>query len=219
MKCETVQSPDGVLLVGGGNPDPSDLVEIVAKAPFLAAADGGADHCLKAGLKPQVVIGDLDSVSAAARKVLGPDAFIEYKDQDLTDFEKSLRILDAPFVIATGFSGARLDHTLANFAILARRIGPPTLLLGARDVAFAAPKNATLDLPLGTRLSLFPMAPMQGASKGLKWPIDGLTIDPLGRLGTSNEVVGPVELTFEAPGTIVLIPREYLDLALAALTG
>lgn len=219
MKRETVQTPNGVLLVGGGNLDPLDLVEIVAKAPFLAAADGGADHCVNAGLKPQVIIGDLDSVSPALREQLGVDVFVEYPDQDLTDFEKSLRVLDAPFVIATGFTGARMDHTLANFAILARRIGPPTLLLGESDVAFAAPEMVTLELPIGTRLSLFPMVPMQGTSKGLRWPIDGLTLSPMGRLGTSNEVSGPVELCFPTPGTIVLIPREHLGPALDAITG
>ena len=78
---------------------------------------------------------------------------------------------------------------------------------------------ALVDLPPGQRLSLFPMAPMRGRSKGLRWPIDGLTLDPMGRLGTSNEVIGPVELEFEAPGTIVLIPREHLDRSLAAITG
>ncbi len=219
MNRRTVHAPNGVLLVGGGNPNPADLVGIVAKAPYLAAADGGADHCLEAGLTPQVVIGDLDSVSPEVRTTLAPETFIEYEDQDLTDFEKCLRVIDAPFIVAVGFTEGRLDHTLANFAILARRIGPPTVLLGVEDLAFAAPRNIKLDLPIGSRLSLFPMQPMRGTSKGLRWLIDGLTIEPLGRLGTSNEVTGPVELSFEEEGTIVLIPREHLDRSLAALTG
>jgi thiamine pyrophosphokinase len=92
-------------------------------------------------------------------------------------------------------------------------------MVGSDDVAFAVPEKVALDLPLGTRLSLFPMVPMRGTSKGLRWPIDGLTIDPMGRLGTSNEVSGPVELAFDAPGTIVIIPREHLDQAVAALAG
>jgi thiamine pyrophosphokinase len=108
---------------------------------------------------------------------------------------------------------------LANFAILARRIGAPTLLIGTHDVAFAVPEKIALDLPVGTRISLFPMVPTKGTSKGLRWPIDGLTIDPLGRLGTSNEVSGPVEMIFDTAGTIVIIPREHLDQAIAALTG
>ena len=218
MKPKTVHAKTGVLLVGGGFPDLSDLVNFVAKAPFVIAADGGADFCVKSGLTPKAVIGDLDSVSDDLRAGLPSDGLIEYEDQDLTDFEKCLYLIDASFIIAVGFTSGRLDHTLANFAILARRIGPPTVMVGSDDVAFAVPEKVTLDLPLGTRLSLFPMVPMRGTSKGLHWPIDGLTIDPMGRLGTSNAVSGPVELAFEAPGTIVIIPREHLDQAVAALT-
>lgn len=218
MKSRTVHAETGVLLVGGGFPDPLDLVNFVAKAPFVVAADGGADFCIKSNLTPKAVIGDLDSVSDELRAGLAVQALIEYEDQDLTDFEKCLRVIDAPFIIALGFTSGRMDHTLANFAILGRRIGPPTLLVGSHDVAFAMPERIALDLPFGTRLSLFPMVPMQGTSKGLRWPIDGLTIDPMGRLGTSNEVTGAVELTFGAAGTIAIIPRAHLDRVLEALT-
>ena len=219
MKPKTVHAKSGVLLVGGGFPASSDLVNFVATAPYLVAADGGADYCVKSGLPPKAVIGDLDSVSDELRAGLPREALIEYEDQDLTDFEKCLQLIDAPFIIGVGFTGGRLDHTLANFAILGRRIGPPTLLVGTHDLAFAVPEKIALDLPVGTRLSLFAMVPMRGASKGLRWPIDDLSIDPMGRLGTSNEVSGPVELTFETAGTIVIIPREHLKQALAALTG
>ncbi|MDA8585103.1 thiamine diphosphokinase [Rhodobacteraceae bacterium] len=219
MIATNVQSQTGVSLVGGGNPDLSDIGKSVAFAPCLVAADGGANFCIEAGFQPVVVIGDLDSISEETRTSLPDGAVIEYTDQDLTDFEKCLKLIAAPFVIATGFAAGRLDHTLANFAVLSRRIGPPTLILGSDDVAFASPLELTLDLPIGTRFSLFPMGPMKGQSSGLRWPIDGLTIDPSGRLGTSNEVSGPVALSFDAPGTIVIIPRVYLQAAIAAISG
>ncbi len=215
---QTVHSETGVLLVGGGDPALTDIVENMAHAPFLVAADGGANFCLDAGLTPAAVIGDLDSISPETRAVLPPDALIEYADQNLTDFQKCQALINAPFVLATGFTSGRLDHTLAVFAILTRRIGPPTILLGSDDIAFAAPRHLHLDLPFGTRLSLFPFKPTKGKSTGLKWPIDGLTIDPSGRLGTSNQATGPVDLSFDRPGTITLIPRAHLSAALHALT-
>lgn len=217
--ARTVQSKTPVLLVGGGYPAASDIVENKALAPTVVAADGGANFCLSAGVKPAFVIGDLDSLSDDIRAELPEDAVIEFADQDLTDFEKCLRLIEAPLVIAAGFTAGRLDHTLANFAVLARRIGPPTVLLDSEDLAFAAPEKLRISLPPGSRFSLFPMEPTRGTSKGLKWPIDGLTLDPLGRLGTSNEVSGAVDLSFERPGTIVLIPRAHLTAVLEALTG
>lgn len=219
MTTRNVHTKTGVSLVGGGNPDRADIVISMAVAPLLVAADGGANFCFEAGFTPTAVIGDLDSISDKSRLSLPASTLIEYLDQDLTDFEKSLHLIQAPFVIASGFTDGRLDHTLANFSVLARRVGPPTILLGGTDIAFAASQELTMDLPVGTRFSLFPMTPMRGHSTGLKWPIDGLTIDPAGRLGTSNEVTGPVHLTFDAPGTIVIIPREFLQPACQALNG
>ena len=216
---ETVHSETPVLLVGAGHPQLSDIAENKAFAPTVVAADGGANFCLAAGVTPTRVIGDLDSLSAAARGALPASAVTRDDDQNLTDFEKALRMIEAPLVIALGFTEGRMDHTLANFAVLARRIGPPTLLLGGEDLAFAAPETLSLDLPHGTRLSLFPMRPSQGISRGLKWPIDGLTLDPSGRLGTSNEVSGPVRLSFDQPGVITLVPRKHLHEAMASLIG
>jgi len=214
-----VQSDTGVTLVGAGRPHASDIAETMALAPCLVAADGGANSCIAAGVEPCAVIGDLDSITDETRAALPEAGIIEYADQDITDFEKCLRLIDAPFVIATGFTAGRLDHTLAVFSVLARRIGPPTLVLGNEDVAFAAPRQLVLDLPAGTRLSLFPMTPVKGSSTGLRWPIDGLTLDPQGRLGTSNQASGRVELAFDRPGCITLIPRVHVALAAAALTG
>ena len=219
MTHKIVRSKTGVTLVGGGAPRGPDIVNSMALAPFLVAADGGANFCLDAGVSPEAVIGDLDSIRAGVRANIGDARLIEYTDQNLTDFEKCLRVVEAPFVLATGFSDGRLDHTLAVLAILARRIGPPVLVIGPQDLVFAAPCEATLDLPPGTRISLFPLTPMTGRSTGLKWPIDGLTLDPGGRLGTSNEALGEVRLSFDSPGCLVLIPRAHLTAGVFALTG
>ncbi|MDE0521574.1 MAG: thiamine diphosphokinase [Boseongicola sp.] len=219
MTLGKVQSDTGVTLVGAGRPHAPDIAESMARAPYLVAADGGANSCIAAGTEPCVVIGDLDSITDETRAALREARIIEYADQDITDFEKCLRLIDAPFVIATGFTDGRLDHTLAVLSVVARCIGPPTLVLGNEDVAFAAPRQLVLDLPAGTRFSLFPMTPVTGSSTGLRWPIDGLTLDPLGRLGTSNQASGRVELAFDRPGCITLIPRVHVSLAVAALTG
>lgn len=215
-----VRSKQGITLVGGGAPSAQNVNEALSLAPTLVAADGGADYCAQMGQVPAAIIGDLDSLSENSRARFSGARLIEVAglaEQDNTDFPKCLVRLDAPFVLAVGFSDARLDHTLANLGVLAQRDGPPTILIGTDDVVFAAPKEVSLDLPVGTRVSLFPMEPLSGASQGLEWPIEGLTLSPLGRIGTSNRSVGPVHLVFERPGCLVLTPRSTLRAVLAAL--
>ncbi len=212
-----VQSKDGVTLVGAGHPRAEDIEEALKLAPTLVAADGGGEFALAAGFAPSRVIGDMDSLGQAARDRIGEDRIVGIAEQDSTDFEKALSRIDAPFVIATGFTAGRVDHTLAVCRSLVRRIGPRTLVLGAEDVLFAAPRKLTLDLPENSRLSLFPMAAVTGRSKGLNWPIEGLAFHPSGQIGTSNHVTGPVELDVDGPGMLVILPRAALRAALAAI--
>ena len=203
-------STDGVTLVGGAPVVPGDLDWAIGRAPRLVAADGGAETLVLAGHTPEAVIGDLDSLSDAVRTALPQDIVHQVTDQDSTDFEKCLSRINAPLIIGLGFLGARLDHSLAALSSLAR-CPAPCILLGPSDVAFAAPAVLRLDLPVGTRVSLFPMRPSEGRSEGLRWPIDGLRLDPSGRIGTSNEATGPVYL--KAEGMIVLLPRSQRDAA------
>ena len=55
-----------VLLIGNGTLPGAALLERLAReATFILAADGGADKARAAGIRPDLVIGDLDSLSSA----------------------------------------------------------------------------------------------------------------------------------------------------------
>ena len=217
MEINNVQSQTGVTLVGGADPRPENIDAALTFAPYLVAADGGANHCLKCGKSPDAVIGDFDSIDPATQSALADSRLIRISEQETTDFEKALSHINAPFVLATGFTTARLDHTLAAFNVLVRQVGPTCLILGEEDVIFSAPKQLVLDIPKGTRVSLFPLSPISGKSEGLEWPIDGLELSPNGQIGTSNRANGLVKLQFDNPGCLILLPRSQLQPSLNAL--
>lgn len=219
MDKRQVQSQHGVTLVGGAEPSAQSLEEALKFAPTLVAADGGADRALALGGVPVAIIGDLDSVSQTAIERISAEKVFEVCDQDKTDFEKSLAAIDAPFVIAVGFANGRIDHTLAVMSALVQYSGAPVIVLSEDDIVFAAPLEVSLDLEVGSRFSLFPMADLRGRSEGLEWPLDPHAFSPGGRIGTSNRVTGPVRLAFTAPGMLVITPREALGSVVSSLTG
>lgn len=223
MNQPIVESPDAVTLIAGGPCTARDLALALRHAPVLVAADGGADRALALGAEPVAVIGDFDSVSAATQQRLAGRLF-PIAEQETTDFDKALRSIAAPFLLAVGVAGGRVDHELAVLSALVRYRaeggGMPCLLIGAQDVIFAAPPVLDLALVPGDRLSLFPLAPVRGRSLGLHWPIDGLDMAPDGRIGTSNRVSeARVRLEFDQPGMLVILPRARLDAALCGLSG
>ena len=211
-----VQSTAGVTLAGAAGFS-LKLLDIARQvAPKVVAADGGADRLLALGCIPDAVIGDLDSISSKAKLRLKERLF-PIREQATTDFDKALRSIAAPFVVGIGFLGARLDHTLAVLNGLVAHPDRRCLLLGGRDVTFLAPRELTLRLPVGSRLSLFPMGPVQGESEGLRWPLQGLRFAPGGMTGTSNEVTEPlVRLRFDADLMLVILPRSAMARALDA---
>lgn len=217
MEDAIVQSQAGVTLAGGGRFGAGLLARARALAPRLVAADGGADRLLALGAEPEAVIGDFDSISVAARARLAGRLF-PIPEQATTDFDKALRSIAAPFVLGLGFAGQRLDHGLAVLSSLVAHPDRRCLILSGQEVIFLAPPRLRLRLKPGTRLSLYPMGPVRGTSRGLKWPIAGLDFAPDGMIGTSNEVSAPeVELAFDAAKMLVILPLAALPAALAGL--
>lgn len=202
---------DSIVLVGGAPVAEADFDLVRKRAGICVAADGGADALLRFGVIPDAVIGDLDSLSEAGRAAIPPDRVFEISEQDSTDFEKALRHIDAPLVYALGFTGARLDHGLATLHVLSRFSDRPVLLLGEEDVTVHLPTRIVLNLDPGLRLSLFPLDAVTVGMSGLRWSFEALALHPLHKIGTSNEVIAPrVELTSDAPGVMLIVPRGAL---------
>lgn len=203
-------------LVGGGEVLGHDLRHALRLAPGLVAADGGGNALAAFGLTPDAVIGDMDSLRPDLRAAWAGRVH-PVPEQDSTDFDKCLQRIRAPLVLALGFSGARLDHTLSAMSALVRHGRSRVLLVGPQDVCCLCPPEIVLDLAPGARVSLYPMGPVTGRSQGLHWPIDGIGFAPAGVIGTSNRAdAGQVVLRMDRPGMLLLLERDMLD-RLAAL--
>ena len=204
-----VKSDVAITLVGGGPVDAGLLKQAVSHGGLVVAADGGVHRAQDAGVAVDHVIGDMDSVDLS--KVDGPQMH-PIAEQFSTDLDKCLRSCDAPYFIGVGFLGGRLDHQLAACHSLLGVFEKQVVLIGDEDLCFLAPFSLSLDLPVGTRISLFPMGEVSGNSAGLKWPIHAYQFSPALMIGTSNEIDAEhLELTFDRRRMLVILPVEFLD--------
>ena len=211
MQAPFVSSAPAILIGAA----PTDLAGIELCAPDwpVFAADGGVHTALSHHYRPRAVIGDMDSIGDLSQL----DKAIErvyLAAQDDTDFEKSLRLIDAPMVIGFGFLGARSDHMLAALHTLAGLAdNRPIILVGQHDVMLRVRGNCQFDLPVGTRFSLWPLGrQFFQKSQGLAWPVDGLTMEIGKQCGTSNRVTD-ASVKIEAgagDGYMVILPADCL---------
>ena len=185
----------------------------------VVAADGGLGTALSCGLRPQAVIGDMDSANGLGQL---PDDIRQIKrsGQDDTDFEKSLNLISAPLIIGIGFLDGRFDHSLAALDALARLPhGRPVLLVGGDDVLLCLRGDFEMTLPLASRFSVWPLGVQHFLnSYGLEWPLDDVTMAIGKRTGTSNRVNGtPISITAGVgDGYVAMAPFTAFDAMLDA---
>lgn len=221
----SVASFDEVLvIVGGGTVDDELLRELYASGARLVGADGGADRIAAAGLKPEVIIGDFDSLENP-QKWLGKTRLIQIDEQETTDFEKALYSTRAPVTVAVGMTGKRLDHTLDAFHAMTRHAARRKIILvDEHDLALGLTEDFSFTVGCGERVSIYPLAPVTfWRSEGLKYPLDAVKLAPGVRTGTSNEALtGSFRIVPEegihAPWLLIL-ERKYLMALIEVLKG
>jgi thiamine pyrophosphokinase len=215
---------DGLLvIVGGGALDAELLRRVAATGAHLVGADGGGDAIRAAGLLPEAIIGDLDSLADPA--AWGAETrVVRIEEQETTDFEKALYATTAPLTVGLGMTGRRLDHTLAALDAVTRHAARRKIILvDESDVALALAGPFGLAVAPGARVSVHPLTPTRFVrSSGLKYPLDGLLLAPGVRTGTSNEA-STAAFTIEPEAGddgvyLLILGREWLDGLVAGLS-
>ncbi|MCY4185630.1 MAG: thiamine diphosphokinase [Rhodobacteraceae bacterium] len=212
-----VNFENGVALVGGGTCHPTEFHSVIKHTSNLVGIDCGAQTIIDYGFEPDMIVGDLDSLSGEYAKKYRHKT-IQILDQDRTDLDKAIDYVNAPFLLTVGVLGDRVDHGLGACNILLKYPRKNLLILNNSDLCFLAPPKLSLTLPLNERISLFPFKKMRGKSVGLNWEIDEIDFDPAGMTGISNYCIDTnIHMEFSTPDMIVIIPNSNLPTVIGEL--
>ncbi len=182
-----------VILANGTFPTHPRPLTLLKAAHPLVCCDGAINRLMIENITPDVIIGDLDSISADLRQRFGA-ILIEDPDQDTNDLTKAVNWCLRQGITAVtilGATGEREDHTLANIALLARynRDLQAEMITdhGTFRVRF---ETCSLSSVPGQQVSLFSMHPETAiTSTGLKYPLHHLRLQELWQ-GSLNEATG-----------------------------
>jgi thiamine pyrophosphokinase len=189
--------PRIAILLGGSPPPEERLRAEVARARALVCANGGYKAAMAAGLSPDLVVGDLDSLPTWARDKLPEGAVHRDSGPDDNDLEKAVREAFRRWgaaaelvLLGAGAADGRTDHALANLGVL---IAEPHRRIQwvdgtGRMVALRSGKLSVEDA-VGATLSVLPWS-LHGAvvsEVGVHYPLDEETLQ-LGGRGVSNEI-------------------------------
>src|SRR3990167_5965092 len=170
----------------------------------IIAADGAANTLMQMGIRPDIVICDLDSISAPLRHQLPS---LHFPDQNYCDFEKCLDYLEKkqwlPTII-TGINGGYLDHVLNNV----------NLFLHTKNLCYAPPliglsiqenESKEFVLPTNTKLSVLGIPSAIISSQGLRWELDHYALAFPGKTSCFNRTVSSVIRLTVHHGSVFLL--------------
>lgn len=184
------------------------LTSLMEWCPYIVVLDGAYERVSALQIKPDVVIGDFDSL-AVIPEVRNVN-FIKIENQENTDLEKAIdHLLEKGYdhINVVWATGNRLDHTVNNVATLAKYAHTRIVLFDDHSRAFILPKSYSKFYEESTALSLIPVHTAEGIeTKNLKYELNGETLSFGSRSGTSNSAAtsGIVKISYEK-GVLLLV--------------
>jgi thiamine pyrophosphokinase len=204
------------IFLNGDYADAGFDMEVAARGGLLLAADGGAARLAALGLRPQAVVGDLDSLSTEVADELRAAGvpfvcFPVRKDQTDAELAADHAVsLGARRIVLTGALGGMLDHELGHVAVLRRlaqngvtaELVAPTLWA----TVLAAPSAVRLTGADGRRFSLLALTgDVRVTLQGFDYELTDERVPVETCLGLGNRVVGHAPLVRLHAGQALLI--------------
>lgn len=170
---------DHVLIFANGDPNDGPMIDLALamaadQRALVIAADGGARIAAHFGLRPDIVIGDMDSLSPDEIEALradGADIRQLPEEKDETDLELALTLAaerGARWIRVIGAIGDRLDQTLSNVSLLALpavRASDARMIAGRQEAWLIDAGTHEIHGAAGDTLSLLPMT---GTVRGVR---------------------------------------------------
>ncbi|MCL2441626.1 MAG: thiamine diphosphokinase [Treponema sp.] len=189
----------GIIFTGGEAPNTQfikTLLESLSQTDTLIiAADSGLIAAQNAGVNPDWVIGDMDSLDTQSRLTALPQERIIrlQHDKDFTDTEMAFSLAvekGCSQIWIIGGGGGRLDHLFGIRSLFEREIFPNRWITDTSDIYCIEVEQREWKAESGAVVSVFPLGdgPWEAESEGLKWPLKGLPWNR-GFFGLSNAAV------------------------------
>ncbi|MEC8948501.1 MAG: thiamine diphosphokinase [Candidatus Thermoplasmatota archaeon] len=194
------------VLIAGDRPLPATVGDLANNA-LVVGADGGGDRLLAAGVEPDAVVGDLDSLSVVAQKQFS-DRLVRDTYPGTSDLEKSVAWVQekgADDIVVIGWSGGRLDHTLAALALAFEGVQ----LHDDHLRVTAVTGSAEITAQSGTLFSLMALPEAVVSVGGARWNLEQEPL-AMGARGMHNEVAASGHVRVEChTGKLLLLEGNF----------
>ncbi|MBI4856882.1 MAG: thiamine diphosphokinase [Acetobacterium woodii] len=191
------------------------LVKI--KPDYIICADGGANYAKELNVRPDIILGDMDSITEETKAFYQGREFLYFPPKkDETDTELAIAhaiAIGAKEVTILGGLGSRMDHSLGNIYLLKRFFDADIKaeIVNENNIIRLIGRTAEFQLPIGTVVSLLPIGgDVEGLTiTGFEYPIDEGRMTMNNPYGISNVTnLENQKIAFKQGMLLVIIPKD-----------
>ncbi len=189
-----------LIVCNGSIEDYSAYGRFIEKADFIIGVDGGARHLKQLGLKPDILLGDFDSIDnkdLEGYRISGTEIMKFPVEKDMTDAELAIETAIGrghKTIIMLGVLGSRMDHSLANIFLLKRILdkGSKGIIANEKNEITLINDKMEIRREEGLKITLLPLSTkVTGVNlKGFYYPLVNATLETGSTWGVSNEITG-----------------------------
>lgn len=191
----------GILIASGELFDERSLIEEINEDSFIICIDGGSNYAYRLSIKPNIIIGDLDSVNSDVLeyyKSLNIALKVYSRDKDKTDFHLAIEEIEKKNIREVsiyGIVGSRLDHTLSALGVIRRYVREKTLdsvkiSIGSKAYGYIFRDRIEIEGEARDTISIIPLTDkvFGVTTYNLKYPLKEAEIFLEDSLTVSNEI-------------------------------
>lgn len=198
-----------VILAAGDYPTHPVPLAALESASHIICCDSATESLLAHGLRPDAIVGDLDSVSSAVKEAY-KDIVHHILEQDFNDLHKAFRYAISVGwndIVILGATGKREDHTLGNISYLADfdEESPGVAMLTDTGLfrVIRAP-GGELDVKNGAPISFFCFDPGNPVDvSGVEYAVDNLKFPRLRTATLNRAAAGKIKVSTPSAPVIV----------------
>lgn len=173
-----------LILLNGEFTSAAFLKALADEFQYIICADGGYDRALKAGIRPDILLGDLDSIK---QNTFEGETLKYPAEKNWTDCELAIETAlerGASEICLSCALGGRADHEMANLLLLSRYdnvyIKEPSLSV------YCCKDRLVLKNKVGKTISIIPTVSSVLSLSGFKYPLSKFEVTVGSTRGISN---------------------------------
>jgi thiamine pyrophosphokinase len=164
-----------VIVADGNFPQHNIPIGYLEHAERIVCCDGSAEDLLSAGIHPDAIVGDMDSLNIELADRFADRLFID-ENQDNNDLTKAIDwCIESGYddLVIVGATGKREDHTIGNISLLVEYIKNVNVIM-VTDTGILRPflRSSEISSFPGQQVSIFSIDPeTEVTSSGLRYPL------------------------------------------------